>query len=292
RSRDGGRHWQRLPSRPAFTDQRCVRQIWQLQVGHPKHPGELWAGTGEAGLFRSVDAGHSWQGVAGLNDHPTRATWDAGGGGLILHSILIDPHNPARLFVGISAGGVYRSDDDADSWQAINRGMRPDPRPEACAASGQCPHKILLHPTQPGLLYQQGHCGVYRSIDYGDSWHDISAGLPSSFGWPLAIHPHNPELLYVVPHISDKQRRTTEDRLAVWCSDNAGTTWQRLTHGLPTTPALCLRESLTLAVDDPSTIYLGTTDGRVFCSRDQGESWVMFLSGLPAVQVITTITEP
>lgn len=287
RSSDRGASWSLLPGRPAFPDARRVKQIWQVCPGHPARPGELWAGTCEAGLFRSADMGATWQGVAGLNDHPTRSSWDPGGGGLVLHTIIVDPRDPARMIAAISAGGIYCSADGGATWRPINGGVRPDPRPVGCAASGQCPHRILLHPARPGRLYQQGHCGVYRSDDFGERWVEISAGLPSPYGWPLALHPDDPDTLYVVPHISDKQRWTTEGRLAVWRSRDAGASWERLARGLPTAPARCLRESLAAA--PAGRLYLGTVDGRVFTSADGGETWALFADGLPAVQAIAAL---
>ncbi|HMQ29117.1 MAG TPA: sialidase family protein [Chloroflexaceae bacterium] len=290
RSADGGATWAPLAGRPRFGDGRQAHQIWQVRPGHPSRPGELWAGTREAGLFRSPDLGATWRSVAGLNDHPTRTSWDEGGGGLILHTIIVAPGDPDRLVVGISAGGAYSSDDDGATWRPINSGVRPDTRPDHCAASGQCPHRLALHPARPGRLYQQGHAGVYRSDDYGEHWADISAGLPSPFGWPLALHPDDPDTLFVVPHISDKQRRTTEGRLAVWRSRDAGASWERLSRGLPLAPALCLRESL--AADPAGDLYLGTADGRVFAGRDAGETWALFAEGLPPVQAVATAFAP
>lgn len=163
---------------------------------------------------------------------------------------------------------------------------RADPRPGRCAASGQCPHRLWLHPAPPHRLYQQGHYGVYRSDDFGEHWEEISAGLPSPFGWPLALDPDDPDTLIVVPHISDKQRWTTAGRLAVWRSRDGGRSWERLTEDLPTAPGRCLRESLASA---PSgQLYLGTVDGRVFWSEDAGGHWALVAQGLPAVQAIET----
>lgn len=286
RSVDNGGTWAPLAGRPAFGDGRRAWQIWQVQPGHPSRPAELWAGTREAGLFRSPDCGATWQSVVGLNDHPTRTMWDEGGGGLILHTIVVDATEPARLLACISAGGVYRSDDDAATWRPINRGVRADFRADPFPEAGHCPHKLRSHPARPGRLYQQNHCGVYCSDDFGTTWVDISDGLPSRFGWPLALHPADPDTLYVVPHISDEQRQTTEGRLAVWRSRDAGGSWERLTRGLPEVPALCLRESMAAAQGDPASLFLGTADGRVFWSHDAGDSWALFADALPAVQVV------
>jgi hypothetical protein len=290
RSADSGATWMQLAGTPTFPDGRRVSHIWQICPGHPARPGELWAGTREAGLFRSTDLGATWRSVTGLNDHRSRFTWDEGGGGLILHTIIVHPGDPARIIAAISAGGIYRSDDGGATWRTANCGVRPDPRPDHCAASGQCPHRLRLHPSPPHRIYQQGHCGVYRSDDFGERWEEISAGLPSPFGWPLALDLDDPDTLYVVPHISDKQRWTTEGRLAVWRSRDGGGSWERLTDGLPAAPTRCLRESLATA---PSGhLYLGTVDGRVFWSEDAGERWALFAQGLPAVQAITTAVAP
>lgn len=283
RSADSGMTWRAALRGPTFADSRRAWQIWQIVPGHPQRPGEMWAGTREAGLFRSRNAGETWESVAGLNDHPTRTTWEAGGGGLLLHTILIDPEDPNRLYVGVSMGGVYRSEDAGVSWQPINRGLAegvPNLRP----GTHQCIHKMALHPARPAVLFQQHHTGVYRSADHGNTWVDISDGLPSRFGFPLALHPHDLDTVYVVPHVSQDQRVVPEGRMAVWRSRNGGNHWESLTQGLPDNVWFTiLRENLATDTCDPAGVYVGTSTGQLFYSRDEGEHWELLADHLPSV---------
>lgn len=285
RSADLGATWEVLPGALAFDDDRSVAQIWQVAPGHPSRPAELWAGTREAGLFRSRDGGATWQGVAGLNDHPTRESWQEGGAGIILHTIVVDPETPARMYACVSAGGVYRSEDDGATWRPINRGVRADFLPDLCPVAGHCPHKLALHPARPAVLFQQNHCGVYRSDDHGDTWLDISDGLSSRFGFPIAVHPHDPATIYAVPLVADKHRVVPDGRMAVWRSRSAGDGWECLGQGLPSQNAwlTILRESLAVDACDPAGVYVGTTSGQVFYSRDEGDHWELLADYLPAV---------
>jgi hypothetical protein len=285
RSLDRGATWSLLPTTMSFDDDRRAWQLWQLTPGHASRPGELWAGTREAGLFRSQDGGATWQGVRGLNNHPTHTSWHEGGAGIILHTIVIDPEHRDRMYVCVSAGGVYRSEDGGGSWQAINRGVRADFLVDACPVAGHCPHKLVLHPARPEVLFQQNHCGVYRSGDHGDTWVDISDGLSSRFGFPIAVHPHDPNTSYVVPHVSDDHRVVPDGRMAIWRSRSSGESWDCLTHGLPSENAwlTILRESLAVDACDPSGVYVGTTRGQLFYSRDEGGHWELLADSLPAV---------
>ncbi|MCL4258409.1 MAG: hypothetical protein KJZ53_07770 [Anaerolineales bacterium] len=283
RSADGGAVWLEAARNPAFDNGRQAWQIWQVVPGHPQRPGEMWAGTREAGLFRSRDSGETWASVAGLNDHPTHATWEEGGGGLLLHTILLDPENPNRLYACISMGGAFRSEDGGASWQPINRGVA-DGLPHVKPGTEKCVHKMALHPARPAVLFQQHHTGVYRSDDRGDTWSDISAGLPSRFGFPLVLHPHDPNTVYVVPHVSDRLRVVPEGRMAVWRSRNGGNNWEGLSVGLPDNAWLtCLRESLAVDSCDPAGVYVGTSTGQVFHSRNEGANWEVLADYLPGV---------
>jgi photosystem II stability/assembly factor-like uncharacterized protein len=286
RSDDGGRTWEHFNQGLDFgvEEKRRVREVWQVQPGHPDQPDVVWAGSREAGLFRSADRGRTWQGVSSLNNHPTADTWMEGGGGLILHTILPDPADARRIYACVSAGGGYRSDDGGETWQPINRGVRADFLPDTYPETGQCVHKMVVHPTRPDVLFQQNHCGVYRSDDRGESWVDISEGLPSRFGFPMAIHPHDPHTIYVVPLVSDDQRMVPDGQMAVWRSRADGQTWQQLTAGLPDEAWLViLRECLATDSCDPAGVYVGTTTGQVFYSRDEGEHWETLADYLPPV---------
>lgn len=290
RSDDGGRTWTPAAEPAAFGDDRSAHEVWQVQPGHAAHRGVVWAGTREAGLFRSDDRGSTWRSVAGLNDHPTRATWQPGGGGLILHTIVLDPSDPKRLYACISTGGAYRSEDCGETWTPINRGVRADFLSEPNPETGHCVHKMVLHPARPNVLFQQNHCGVYRSDDRGETWVDIGDGLSSSFGFPIAVHPHDPHTIYVVPLIADVQRVVPDGRMAVWRSRDDGAAWQPLTAGLPSDAWLTiLRESLAVDSCDPAGVYVGTTNGQVFASRDDGDHWELMADYLPSVVSVNAV---
>ena len=283
RSADCGTTWRELERGPLFDDDRRAWQIWQIVPGHPQRPSELWAGTREAGLFRSYDRGATWASVAGLNDHPASATWEEGGGGLLLHTILVDPENPNQLYACVSMGGAYRSQDGGESWQPINHDV-PQYLDDDHPATAKCVHKMALHAARPGVLFQQHHRGVYRSDDCGDTWLDISEGLPSRFGFPLVLHPYDPNTVYVVPHVSDNQRMMPEQHMAVWRSRSSGASWERLTTGLPANAWITvLRENLAVDRCDPAGVYVGTSTGQLFYSRDEGDCWEQLADYLPAI---------
>lgn len=290
RTRDGGATWQHFNQGLDFdgAGEERVRQVWQVEPGHASQPERLWAGTREAGLFRSDDGGATWAGVASLNERRERDGWMEGGGGLILHTIIQDPSDPQRIYAAISAGGAYRSDDGGATWRPINRNVRagflPDPYPE----TGQCVHKMALHPARPNVLFQQNHDGVYRSDDCGDSWVDISAGLPSRFGFPLVVHPHDPRTVYVVPLTADERRVTPDGQMALWRTKDDGATWQRLDRGLPANAWLTvLRDALAVDPADPAGIYVGTKGGQLFFSRNEGDDWETLADYLPPVLAVS-----
>lgn len=262
-----------------------VKCIWHIRPGREGEPGVLYAGVDPAGLFSSDDGGHTWAEVTSLNRHATRAEWQPGFGGLVLHTIVLDPIDPARMYVAISAAGVFRTDDGGASWRPRNKGTRADFLPDKFPEFGQCVHKLAMAPGQPRLLYQQNHCGVYRSDSAGDSWSDISKGLPSRFGFPVVVHPREPKTLWVVP-LQNGERRTCPDGcLAVYRSTNAGRTWQKQTRGLPTRNAhlTILREAMATDTADPAGVYFGTETGQLFHSADEGRSWSLLADFLPPI---------
>ncbi|MGH7506309.1 MAG: WD40/YVTN/BNR-like repeat-containing protein, partial [Longimicrobiales bacterium] len=222
----------------------------------------------------------------------TRDSWQPAGGGLALHSIQHDPSEQRRIVCAISAGGVYRSDDDGASWSPCNHGVRADFLPHRLPETGQCVHKLRLHPARPDRLYQQNHCGVYRSDDRGERWTEITEGLPSDFGYALALDPHDPDVAWVVPEESSHMRTTVNGRLRVFRTDDAGAAWQPLTHGLPQSHAFVsvLREGLCTDDADPTGLYLGTSGGHLFASNDRGESFQLIAGFLPRILSVTAST--
>jgi BNR/Asp-box repeat len=274
---------------PAEADN-SVKQIWQISLGHPDEPDVLYCGVEPAALFKSKDAGETWSLVNGLYDHPHRPQWMPGGGGLCLHTILPDPGNKDRIFVAISTGGVYRTDDGGKTWQPRNVGVRAQflPPENRYPEFGQCVHKIVSHPSDPNRLFLQNHWGLYRSDDGGDSWTDIANGVPSDFGFALDIDPNNHNSAFIVPLESDEFRCTPEAKLRVYRTRNAGESWEALTNGLPQENAFetVLRDNLSTDSMNPTGVYFGTRNGKLFGSNDAGESWQALAEGLPPITCV------
>jgi len=262
-----------------------VLKVWSITPGRADKPGVLYAGVEPAALFKSTDRGETWAIVEGLYNHPHRPTWFPGAGGLCLHTIIPDSADHNRMYVGISTGGCYRTDDGGATWHPRNKNVRADFLPDKFPEYGQCLHKMVMHPARPGVLYQQNHCGVYRSDDAGDDWIDIGEGkLPSRFGFPIAVHPHDPKTIYVVLEESDEYRMSVDGRFAVWRSKNGGDSWKRLSRGLPERAHLvALREAMSVDTLDEAGVYVGTSTGQVFHSRDAGDSWSLLTDFLPPV---------
>ena len=289
RSGDYGRTWDPLPARPMHPAGRypeALHAVWYLAPGLAGEPDTLYAGIDPAGLFVSRDGGRTWQPLDGLNLHPTRDTWEPAKGGFSVHSIHQCPKQPDRLYAAVSAGGVYRSDDGGGSWRPINRGVRAENLPERFAESGHNVHRLVVHPTDPDRLYRQCYNGVYRSDDGGGSWREISAGLPSDFGYALATEAEDPDTVWVIPIASNHLRTTPDGRLRVYRSRDAGAGWTALTDGLPQQHAYItvLREALDLDQRPGVTgAYFGTSSGHVFASRDGGDSWHCIAEFLPRI---------
>jgi photosystem II stability/assembly factor-like uncharacterized protein len=260
-------------------------KVWNITPGRDNEPGVLYAGAEPASLFVSRDRGESWSLNESLFDHPHRATWYPGAGGLCLHTILPDPSNRQRMYVGISTGGCYRTDDGGESWAPYNKNVRADFMPDKFPEYGQCLHKMTLHPDRPEVLYQQNHCGVYRSDNGGQDWIDIGEGkLPTRFGFPVVVHPHDPRTVYVVLEESDEYHLSVGGQFAVWRSRDAGETWEKLTNGLPGQAHLVvLRDAMATDTLDDAGLYAGTNTGQLFYSRDAGDSWDTLADYLPPI---------
>jgi len=292
-SDDFGRNWtnpERAPVRfPADTGAE-LKRIWQILPGRDSEPDVLYAGVAPAALFESRDGGTPWALVRGLWDHEHRPRWQPGGGGLCLHTIVPDPSDPARMTVAISTGGVYRTDDGGRTWRPRNVGVRAEFLPDEHPEFGQCVHKVVMHPSRPARLFLQNHWGLYRSDDGGDSWHDIANGVPSDFGFAMAMHPHDPETVYILPIESDGFRCTPEGRLRVYRTRDAGASWEALTGGLPQKNALecVLRDAMSADPLNPAGVYFGTRSGAVWGSPDGGHSWSRIGEGLPPVVCVKT----
>lgn len=297
-SNDLGQTWSQSQESPNFAHREgmTVKNLWHVEPGRDDEPGVLYAGVDPASLFKSEDNGATWQEVTGLTDHPTREQWQPGLGGLCNHSIVLDPANKDRMWVGMSSIGVFGTSDGGQSWQPMNKGVRADFMPEKFPDFGQCTHKLLAHASQPNLLYQQNHCGVYRSDNGGESWNDITEGLPSRFGFVLGLHSQDPKTLYVIPEdeaieegaVGGEFRVVSGAKFRVFRSRNAGQDWEPMTKGLPQKNAYlhCMREGMATDSLDPCGIYVGTTNGQVFYSKDDGDSWELMIEYLPPINSI------
>ena len=282
RSADGGKTWERskkigLPEWSGLT----VNAVWHIEPGLPQQPGTLYLGADPGVLFRSDDVGETWHPNPGILEHPTRDRWFPGAGGLCCDSIQLDPHDPQRIYVCITSAGTLRSDDGGHTWLPFNKNVAaeyfPDPYPEI----GQCVHKLLLHPARPERLWQQNHFGVYRSDDCGASWERLDGnGLPTGFGFPIMIDPHDPDTAFVIPERSPEYHYSPNGRLAVYGTRDCGRTWKEMSDGLPRHAwAAVLREA---SASDTDSLYFGTQSGSFFALAD-GDTWVEAARHLPPV---------
>ncbi|MBO0781996.1 MAG: hypothetical protein J2P37_24515 [Ktedonobacteraceae bacterium] len=290
-SDDWGQNWQEPRHGIQFAQDSGMKlnNIWYIEPGRPTEPGVIYAGVDPASLWMSTDNGETWEPNAGLLSHPTRERWEPGAGGLCLHSIVVDPTNSDRMWVGISAVGCLRTDDGGRSWAFANKNTRagflPDPYPEF----GQCIHRLLQHPTQPDVLYQQNHCGIYKSLNAGRDWIDVQNNLPSEFGFPLALDPHHPETLFVVVE-EGNGRHNFGDQFTVYRTHDAGKEWEPLTRGLPSGHNVrlgVLRHGMCTDVLDPCGVYVGTNTGQLFASSDRGDNWQMIADYLPPIYSVS-----
>jgi len=306
RSDDGGQTWAPMGNQFAYDGTPGTHQ-WYDGTPHPwefervwhlepslDDPDTVWAGVEDAGLFRSRDAGQSWQEMPALRGRDSGPSWQPGAGGMCLHTILLDPSEPGRMFTAISAAGAFRSDDDGLSWRPINRGLQSEGIPDPDAEVGHCVHRLAMHPSRPGVLFMQKHWDVMRSDDAGESWREISGNLPTDFGFPIDVHAHEPDTIYVVPITSDAEHFPPEGKLRVYRSRTGGDDWEALTQGLPQEHCYVnvLRDAMAVDSMDECGVYFGTTGGQVYASADSGDSWAPIVRDLPAVLSVEVQTLP
>ena len=260
------------------------KRVWHLEPSLTD-PDTVYAGVEDAALFRSSDGGQSWRELAGLRGHGTGPQWQPGAGGMCLHTVILDPSNPNRIFIAISAAGAFRTDDCGKTWKPVNRGLYSRYIPNPTAEIGHCVHHIAMSPARPGVLFMQKHWDVMRSDDAGDNWTKISGNLPTDFGFVIDVHAHEPETIYVVPIKSDSEHYVHEGRLRVYRSRTGGNEWEALTKGLPQKDCYVnvLRDAMAVDSLDTCGIYFGTTGGQVYASADAGDSWAPIVRDLPAV---------
>jgi photosystem II stability/assembly factor-like uncharacterized protein len=260
------------------------KRVWHVEPSL-KDPDTVYAGVEDAAIFRSTDGGQNWQELSGLRGHGTGPKWQPGAGGMCLHTIILDPHNPNRMYIAISAAGAFRTDDGGKTWKPINRGLRSQYIPDPNAEIGHCVHHVAMHPSRPEVLFMQKHWDVMRSDDAGENWREVSGNLPTDFGFVIDIHAHEPETVYVVPIKSDGEHFPLNGKLRVYRSRTGGNEWEELSKGLPEKDCYVnvLRDAMSVDSLDKCGIYFGTTGGQVYVSRDAGDSWAPIARDLPAV---------
>jgi photosystem II stability/assembly factor-like uncharacterized protein len=307
RSNDGGKTWEPVGNKFEYEGDPGTHQhfdgtqkpwkftrVWHLEPSLTD-PDQVYAGIEDAGLFLSTDGGQNWEELAGLRNQTSAPMWQPGAGGMCLHTILLDPKNPARMFIAISAAGAFRTDDSGKTWKPINKGLKsqyelPDPNAEV----GHCVHRIAMYRSKPNTLFMQKHWDVLRSDDAGDMWHEVSGNLPSDFGFPIDVHAHEPETIYVVPIKSDSEHIPPDGKLRVYRSKTGGNEWEALTKGLPQSDCYVnvLRDAMAVDTLDKCGVYFGTSGGQVYVSADSGDNWNPIVRDLPGVLSVEVQTLP
>jgi photosystem II stability/assembly factor-like uncharacterized protein len=306
RSDDGGKTWEQVGGEFSYEGETGTHQwydgtqrpwqftrVWHLEPSLDD-PDTVYAGVEDAAIFRSVDGGQQWQELPALRNHPSAPSWQPGAGGMCLHTILLDPDNSERMVIAISAAGTFRTEDGGKTWRPINRGLQSEGIPDPDAEVGHCVHKIAMNPSRPNVLFMQKHWDVMRSDDGGDSWHEVSGNLPTDFGFPIGVHAHEPDTVYVVPIKSDSEHVPPDGRLRVYRSRTGGNEWEPLTEGLPQQHCYVnvLRDAMAIDSLDPCGVYFGTTGGQVYVSPNAGDSWAPIVSHLPPVLSVEVQTLP
>ena len=306
RSDDGGKTWQPVGNKFDYDGAPGTHRwydgtphpwkfarVWHLEPSSTD-PQTVYAGVEDAALFRSRDGGQTWQELAALREHESASSWQPGAGGMCLHTILQDPQQPERLFIAISAAGAFKTDDGGKTWRPINRGLKSEYIADPDAQVGHCVHRMAMHPSRPGVLFMQKHWDVMRSDDAGESWQEVSGNLPTDFGFPIDVHAHEPDTIYVVPIKSDGEHYPPDGKLRVYRSRTGGNEWEALTRGLPQRDCYVnvLRDAMAVDSLDACGVYFGTTGGQVYASRDGGDSWAAIARDLPAVLSVEAQTLP
>jgi photosystem II stability/assembly factor-like uncharacterized protein len=292
RSHDLGETWEQIEHGPKYAEDAPgkLQKVWCIVPGANTQPEVLYAGVADAGIFVSRDGGNHWQELKGLSEHPTRTDWVPGAGGMCCHSILVDPANPKRIWVGISAAGVLRSDDGGETWNVKNTGLDIIAPGENFPNVGSCVHRMILDPRDPNRLFQQNHCGFFRSDDGAESWQRMESGLPGTFGFGLAQSPRHPDMLFTLPLESQEYHIPTNGMLTVYRSSDGAHSWHPLRNGLPdNTFTSVMRQALACDPLDPPGVYFGTSCGQVFCSNDAGASWQALPAVLPRVNSVAAV---
>jgi photosystem II stability/assembly factor-like uncharacterized protein len=297
RSSDGGKTWEPVGNEFAYRGVPGTHQ-WYDGTAHPwefkrvwhlepslTDPDSVYAGVEDAALFRTADGGKSWEELSGLRGQGSGSHWAPGAGGMCLHTILLDPTDPKRIFIAISAAGAFRTDDGGGTWTPINRGLKSEHMPDPTAEVGHCVHRLAMHPSRPNVLFMQKHWDVMRSDDAGGNWHEVSGNLPTDFGFAIDVHAHEPETIYVVPIKSDAEHFPLAGKLQVWRSRSGGNEWEALTAGLPQSNCYVnvLRDAMAVDTLESCGIYFGTTGGQVYASSDSGDTWTAIVRDLPPV---------
>lgn len=306
RSDDGGKSWEAVGNSFAYEGAAGTHQwydgtphpwefkrVWHIEPSHTD-PDTVYAGAEDAALFQSKDGGKSWSELSGLRHHGSGPRWQPGAGGMCLHTILIDPQNPDRIFIAISAAGAFRTDDGGATWRPINQGLKSEYIPDPTAEVGHCVHRLAMHHSRPDVLFMQKHWDVMRSNDAGNSWHEVSGNLPTDFGFVIDVHAHEPDTIYVVPIKSDAEHFPLDGQLRVWRSRTGGNDWEPLTNGLPQSNCYVnvLRDAMAIDTLDSCGVYFGTTGGQVYASADAGDTWTAIVRDLPAVLSVEVQTLP
>jgi len=297
RSNDGGKTWEPVGNKFVYEGTPGThmwydgsphpwefKRVWHLEPSFTD-PNMVYAGVEDASLFQTTDGGQNWQEMPGLRNHGSGPKWQPGAGGMGLHTILLDKSNPGRMYVAISAAGAFRTDDGGKTWRPTNRGLKSQYIPDPNAEVGHCVHRIAMHPSRPNVIFMQKHWDVMRTDDAAENWTEVSGNLPTDFGFPIDVHAHEPETIYVVPIKSDSEHYPLDGKLQVYRSRTGGNEWQALTNGLPQKDCYVnvLREAMSVDSLQPCGVYFGTTGGQVYASADSGDSWTAIVRDLPAV---------